>query len=94
MLGSRMHQQRVASRVNSRTVLTRIFAGKVHVVVVAHVAHDLAAQQAATPFVTVAHLLEELRDAPRFQFYWASKSNSNGRVADGIDRRLRRTQNE
>lgn len=62
-----MHQQCVAARVHGRAVAARVLAGKVHVVVVAHVADDLVAQQTPAALVAGAHLGEQLRDAPRFQ---------------------------
>lgn len=71
MLGPSVHQQCVTSCVHRRTVLTRIFAGKMYVIMVAYIAHNFAAQQTATTLVAVAHLLEELRDPPGFQFCWA-----------------------
>lgn len=64
-----MHQQRIAARVHRRTVATAIASGEMHIVVVANVANDFAAEQTAATFVANADLLEELRDAPRFQVY-------------------------
>lgn len=62
-----MHQQRVATRVHGIAEATRVTAREVHVVMVAHIADDLAARAAPAPFVTVADAGEQLRDAPRFQ---------------------------
>lgn len=97
MLGSRMHQQSVTSCVHGRTVLTRIFSGKVHVIMVAYIAHDLAAQQTTAPFVTVAHLLEQLGDSPGFELCFCcgwlvglrSKRSNKDSVVNGIKNDVR-----
>lgn len=62
-----MHQERIAAGVHGRAQTARVLSREVHVVVVAHVAHDLPAQQAPFAFVQRVHFLEYLRDTVRLE---------------------------
>lgn len=67
VFGAAVHQERIAAGVHGRAQTARVLARKVHVVVVAHVAHDLPAQQAPFAFVQRVHFLEYLRDTVRLE---------------------------
>lgn len=67
VFGAAVHQERIAAGVHGRAQTARVLSRKVHVVVVAHVAHDLPAQQAPFAFVQRVHFLEYLRDTVRLE---------------------------
>ena len=69
MFGAAVHEQRIAACVNRGTQAAGVFAGKVHVVMIAHVAHNLPAQQAPLSLVQGVHLLEYLRNAIGLQLW-------------------------
>jgi hypothetical protein len=60
VLGTRVREQGVAARVHRRTERTGVLPGKMHVIVIADVRHDLTAQRAPPPLVAVTLSLKYL----------------------------------
>lgn len=60
VLGTRVREQGVATRVHSRAERAGIFPGEMHVIMIAHVRHDLTAQRAPPPLVGVTLSLKYL----------------------------------
>jgi len=53
VLGTRVREQSVAARVHRWAERAGIFSGEMHVIMIAHVRHDLTAQRAPPPLVAV-----------------------------------------
>lgn len=77
VLGTRVHEQCVAARVNRGTEPAGVLSREMHVIVIAHVRHDLTAQRAPPPLVAVTLSLKYLRYPPIFQLC----NNRNHRVS-------------
>lgn len=60
VLGARMREQGVAARVHRRTERAGVLPREMHVIVIAHVRHDLTAQRAPPPLVAVTLSLKYL----------------------------------
>lgn len=81
-----MREQRVATRVNRRTERAGVLSREMHVIVIAHVRHDLTAQRAPPPLVGVTLSLKYLRYPPIFQLC----NNRNHRVSASLTKMRRR----
>lgn len=60
VLSARMREQGVTARVHRRAERAGVFAREMHVIVIAHVRHDLTAQRAPPPLVAVTLSLKYL----------------------------------
>lgn len=67
VLGTRVREQCVAARVNGGAERASVLSREMHVIVIAHVRHDLTAQRAPPPLVAVTLSLKYLRYPPIFQ---------------------------
>lgn len=78
VLGTRVREQGVATRVNRRAERAGVLSREMNVIVIAHVRHDLTAQRAPPPLVAVTLSLKYLRYPPIFQLC----NNRNHRVSE------------
>lgn len=60
VLGTRVREQGIAARVHRRAERAGVLPGEMHVIVIAHVRHDLTAQRAPPPLVAVTLSLKYL----------------------------------
>ena len=79
VLGTRVREQGVATRVNRRAERAGVLSREMNVIVIAHVRHDLTAQRAPPPLVAVTLSLKYLRYPPIFQL---CNNERNHRVSE------------